>query len=444
MSRRPTARQIALRTLRQIEQREGFSNRILSEQLEKHPGLDPRDRGLVTTIVYGVLRHRARLDRLIDAVARDPRKVKGNPRMLLRIGAFELRELDRPLPIVSAEIVKASRAIDPRGGLKGLLVGILSAIDREGERLDAEASAAPPAQGLEQRWSVPAWLAARWVEQLGPEGALARARAVAEPPWVDLRVDLGRIDRDTALARLREELPRARIEAPEEHPQTLRVRGGGDLFHGPLHEEGLIAVQGLGSQQAALLLAPQPGERVLDACAGMGGKTVHLAELMERRGSIVAMDRDADRLEQLELQRERAGLDRPQLELRVLERDLGAVVDPAAIGGPFDAILLDAPCTGLGNLARHPELRWTSSAADVAECATVQRSLLDRALGLLAPGGRLVYAVCSLEPEEGPAQVSTLVDAGRVHCERQAAFTPEEHGCDGLFVALLRRVDPPV
>ena len=412
------------------------------DQCRRAP-LDPRDRGLVTTLVYGVLRHRARLDRLIDAVARDPRRVKGAPRMLLRIGALELRELERPLPIVSAEIVKASRSIDPRGGLKGLLVGILSALDREGPRLDAKAEAAKPVQRLQWRWSVPGWLACRWVKGLGPDAAEARARALAAPPWVDLRVDISRIDRTAALERLREELPQARIEVPEEHPQTLRVRGGGDLFHGPLHGEGLIAVQGLGSQQAGLLLAPRPGERVLDACAGMGGKTVHLAELMQRRGTIVAMDRDADRLEQLELQRDRAALDDPELMLQILERDLGAIDSADELGGAFDAILLDAPCTGLGNLGRHPELRWTASYDDVRECAVLQRALLDRALGLLRPGGRLVYAVCSLEPEEGPDLVAALVGEGRVTCEQQADFTPEEHGCDGLFVALMRPVADP-
>ena len=445
----PNARRVALRTLRAIEQREGFSNRILSEQLEANPGLDRRDRGFVTTLVYGVLRQRARLDKLIDSFATKPSKIKGELREILRIAAFELIALDRPLAIANAEAGKLAKKIDPQGRLTGMITAILAMIDRDWPIMDVAMQDGDVVEALRLRWSIPAWLAHRWVAQLGPERALARARALAEIPTVDLRVDLDRTDAEQIRATLTEEQPGLSFEpVPEaagEQPQCLRVRGGGDLFYGPSFEAGLISVQSLGSQQAVLALELAPGERVLDACAGMGTKTVQIAEQLGRRGAIVATDASGERLSELELQRERADLDRPELSLDVIEADLTDGPLPAPLApASFDAVLLDAPCTGLGNLARHPELRWTAVAANVRERAQLQATLLDRCASLVKPGGRLVYAVCSLEPEEGEAIVAGFLasEAGQGFTREQVqAWTPEDHHSDGFWLARLRRGD---
>lgn len=446
----PSARQLAVRTLREIEQRQGFSNRLLSEQLERHLDLDPRDRALATNLVYGVLRQQGRLDALIDAFAHKPKKIKGELRTILRVAAYEIVELDRPMAIASSEAAKLSVRLDPYGQLKGLIAAVLQGIDRDAAILDVALQDGDPIDALERRWSVPRWLAARWVEQLGPEQARARARAVGEIPGIDLRVDLSRISTAELRERLLADHPGIEFVAlPEslgDQPQAMRVHGGGDLFHGPLFGEGLFTIQSLGSQQAVRVLDPQPGERVLDACAGMGTKTLQIAELM-RRGSIVAVDASSDRLAEIETIRERGRLDEHEgLELRAWEADVAS--DPV-LGGPldpshvrYDAVLLDAPCTGLGNLARHPELRWTCEAGDIATCAELQAKLLRRCAALVAPGGRLVYAVCSLEPEEGPVIVQGLLDdpefAGQFTLELEQAWTPEQHQCDGFWLARLR------
>ncbi|HLT37539.1 MAG TPA: transcription antitermination factor NusB [Enhygromyxa sp.] len=447
----PNPRRIAVRTLREIEQRSGFSNRILSEQLERHPELDRRDRGLITTLVYGVLRHRARLDKLIDSFADKPGKIKGELREILRLAAFEIVELDRPLPIANAEAGKLAKRIDPHGRLSGMITAILHMIDRDWPIMDVAMQDGDVVDALALRWSLPRWLAKRWVEQLGPERALARARALSEIPSVDLRVDLHRSDAASMREALAAEQPGLKfIELPEaagEQPQALRVRGGGDLFYGPSFEQGLISVQSLGSQQAVPVLDPRPGERVLDACAGMGTKTVQIAEHMQRRGEIVAVDASAERLEQLDGQRERASLDSDELKLEIIEADLaspewGVSAPSRNPYSTFDAVLLDAPCTGLGNLARHPELRWTASEASVSERASLQATLLSRCAELVRPGGRLVYAVCSLEPEEGEEIVAGFLAsaAGREFTrEHTQAWTPEEHRSDGFWLARLRR-----
>lgn len=448
----PSARRLAVRTLRDIEQREGFSNRLLSEQLERWPELDPRDRAFATQLVYGVLRQQGRLDALIDAFAHKPGKLKGELRTILRVAAFELVELERPLAIAASEAVKLAARLDPQGRLKGVITGVLAGIDRDAAILDVAMQDGAPVDALVRRWSLPRWLAERWVATLGPEHARARARALAATPAIDLRIDLRRIDAAALRVRLAADHPGIEFlpvpEAVGEQPQALRVRAGGDLFHGPLFGEGLFSIQSLGSQQAVRALGPRAGERVLDACAGMGTKTLQIAEAMSQ-GTIVALDASRERLDELDDIRTRGRLDeRPALALEVACVDLredpraGGPLDPAT--AHYDAVLLDAPCTGLGNLARHPELRWTATLADVAACSEVQATLLRRCARVVAPGGRLVYAVCSLEPEEGPAIVAGLLAepefADAFSLELEQAWTPEQHACDGFWLARLRRV----
>lgn len=434
----PTARALAVQILRQIDLRRGFSNRILADHLAQHPDLERRERGLVTVLVYGVLRHRARLDALIDAAADRPDRFSARVREIVRVAALELRELQRPAHAALSQAAALVRPLDPSGAVARAVHAVLSTIDRDGEQLDARLAAGKPLDALALRWSIPRWLAGRWLKQLGPDRALARARALVEPPPVDLRVDLSRTTAEAVAAALREDDPKASVEPVPGHPQALRVRGGGELARHPLHVKGLLSVQGLAAQQAVLALAPCPEERVLDACAGMGTKSLQLAEHMRRRGDLVAADLSELRLGEHADLRRRGELDAPDLRFTTVRGDLA---DPAPLPGvddaPFDAILLDAPCTGLGNLGRHPELRWTVQYEDIATCAALQRRLLDRCRARLKPGGRLVYAVCSLEPEEGPALVRAACDAGAFTLAREDTWTPEEQGTDGFYLALL-------
>lgn len=434
----PSARGVAIRVLRQLDQRDGFSNRVLAEHLlQWNADSARRDRGLVTTLVYGVLRHRARLDAHIDAVAERPERLSSQLRELLRVAVYELRELGRPAHVAISQAQALRDELDPRGALRGLVQAVLSAVDRDGAALDERLAAGKPLDALALRWSIPRWLAGRFIKQLGPERALARARALAEPPPVDLRVDLSRTAADAVAEAIRAD-PRARVEAVPDQPQALRVRSGGELAHHPLHAAGWFSVQGLGAQQAALALAPCPGEHVLDACCGMGTKTLQIAELMRRRGLLVAADASAERLDAHAELVARGDLDTPELTLSRVRGDLTADL-PGVDERLYDAVLLDAPCTGLGNLARHPELRWTSRYEDIAASAARQQALLARCLRRVRPGGRLVYAVCSLEPEEGP----DLVRACGAVLEYEQSSTPETDGTDGFYLARLRPAQSP-
>ena len=425
-----SARHLAIRVLRDLHRRQGFSNRILSEHLENNTHLSQRDRALTTTLVYGVLRHQIRLDHIIDQHAKAAHKLKGELRVIIRLGAFELLELKHPLRVVGSEMNKLAKRLDPRGQLRGMLTAILIQIEQHPETADT-----PMLDQLEKRWSLPRWLAGRWIKALGPQTALARAQAIASPPPIDLRIDLTKQHAETVLAQLQEQHPGIQIERDPDQPQCLRTRRGGDLFYGPLYEQGVISIQSLGSQQAAIELMPRAGERILDACAGMGTKTLHIAELMGYQGSILAVDSHEERMDSLqELFSER---EHAPLVLQTLTHDL-CVRAPELDDCPFDAILLDAPCTGLGNLARHPELRTRARYEDIALCARLQEQLLDACVPRLAPGGRLLYAVCSLEAEEGPLQVKRALEKHDLLCEHEAIWSPEADGCDGFYLARLR------
>jgi 16S rRNA (cytosine967-C5)-methyltransferase len=445
----PLPRALTLVALREIDRGDKLSNRALARVLDDHPELDRRDRGLVTTLVYGVLRAQRRLDHVIDSFAKDKSRLVDVPRYLLRIAAFEILELDRPVHIASAEAVRVARTLAGGERLVGLITAISRRVATEGrailDRLDAQAldparpSLAIPALAI--RYSCPDWIVERWLATLGAEDTRARLAALTVPPALDLRVDTSKLPRDEAMARLRDELPEAEIEPLTGTPSGLRLRHAGDVFHGVLHDAGLISVQALGSQRAALVLAPQPGERVLDLCAGIGVKTLQLAELMHRRGVLVAIEPDEHRVRTLRETLERGGVEGGALAVRVVHGD-ARQVGLDRLGTPFDAVLVDAPCSGLGNLARHPELRWRRSLADLGDRAALQGSLLRHAAASTRVGGRIVYAVCSLEPEEGPAVVEAFLDAPEGAAWRAVAteaITPELHGSDGFWLARLER-----
>lgn len=410
---------------------------MLSEHLERARGLSGRDRGLVTHLVYGVLRHRARLDRHIDERATKPRKLKGEVRTVLRVAALELLELGHPPHAAISQAVAVIQRLDRTGRLKGLVHAIASGIAREGEALDIALADANPIGVLMHRWSIPKWIAKRWLAELGPTKALARAQQLSKPPRVDVRVAAPGMTRAEAASRLAVDHPSAKIESPDAHPHALRVQGAGDLFYGPLFDAGDLVVQGLASQVPAQMLNAQAGERILDACAGMGGKSRQIAAALGS-GTLVSADADATRLQTL-----RTVFDRHHAEthLHVVQGDLTADLPQVDEHGPFDAVLLDAPCTGMGNLARHPEIRWNRQPEDIPERVALQTALLRRCLARVRPGGRLVYAVCSQEPEEGAGVVQAVLDdpgegpVPTLTSERR--LTPEDDDTEGFYIARL-------
>jgi len=380
------ARDVALTVLGRVEEDRAFAAAALDAELGKLP--DVRDRALATELVLGVLRRQSWLDRLLeDASTKGLGRVDPTIRRILRIAAYQLAWLERvpARAAVSEAVAQAKRSRAP--GLAGLVNGLLRNLaSRERAALlppDDDDGAA--VEELAARLGQRPWLVARLVEAFGRERALAIVAAFDRPSRRTMRVNATRESRAGVASTAGESATIGELS-----PWAIDV--GDPVAARRLEEEGVAVHQDEGAQLVVLAADPGPGTRILDACAGRGGKTGALAAAAGD-AAIVAVDRQASKLARLEFELGRQGF-----SATTAEADLTS--DAAAIEGPFDLVLLDAPCSGSGTLGRRPEIRWRLEPGDVEQLVAVQRRMLDRVAGLVASGGRLVYAVCSLLPEE--------------------------------------------
>jgi len=437
------ARGAAFTVLNRVEGGDAFADILLMKETE---GLAPNDAGLATEIVYGVLRWKLRLDYAIDFFS-SIRTKKLEHRVLnaLRIGAYQLLFLDRvPAPAAINESVKLLRKEGARKA--GFVNAVLRKVSSE------KASIAAPVDGDDARrisieWSHPEWLVKRWVSRYGAGEAEALCRANQEAPPRVVRVNTLATDRE----RLVDELIAAGYAAsPAKYsPFGVEVAAGPALSA----LDPRYYIQDEASQLVSLLLSPEPGSKVLDACAAPGGKTTHLAQLMENRGSILALDRSEARLKSVEGAASRLG----SAIIRTRLADASASLETVEEGA-FDCILLDAPCTGLGVVRRSPDIRYRRNEKDIASAAVNQAALIENLARYLKEGGRLVYSTCSFEPEETDCIVEgflernpgyLLEDASEILPEACAPLVDEkgffrpvthEHGMDGFFGARIRRL----
>ncbi len=284
------------------------------------------------------------------------------------------------------------------------------------------------------RESFPDWLDAFAVEQLGEHEWTQLAAALNKDPKLQLRVNSLRASREQVLGALSE----AGIEAypHAELPDCIRVKVYANVFALPAFHDGLFEVQDSSSQRVSLFLGVQPGMRVADACAGNGGKTLHLAALMRNRGKIVAMDVAANKLDELRARCTRNGVD--LVETRVVEH--GKV--PDAMKETFDRVLLDVPCTGTGVLRRNPDIRWRLYPEDVERLQKEQEEILVSYATLVKAGGMLVFATCSVLPCEGEDQVQRFLSAntGSWEKEEELRTNPISDDGDGFYMARLKRI----
>lgn len=395
-------------------------------------GLDnARERGFLHELVLGTLRARGRLDHALASMLDRPLpRVDAAALAALRLGAYQILDLRVPDRAAVSESVDLVRVEAPAAG--GFVNAVLRRLAREGAPPLPDPERQPEAW-LASAGSLPAWLAGRWLKQLGASGAVARARALLEKPRTFLRLN-------PRVAEARGKVLEAGIELlPLSLPGAFEARGGPVA---DLAEAGLVYIQDQGSQLVAHLAAG-PGQ-VLDACAAPGGKATLMADLGENR-SVVATEPGARRRDAM------AGLLRRwgTPNVRVVGADARR---PPFAHGCFDSVLLDAPCSGLGTLGRHPDIRWRTSEVDIQRHARLQSTLLTSLAPLVRKGGRLIYATCSSEPEENEQVVSAFLSSdSRLRLEPMpswaAAFADGSYartGRDGsgdlFFAALLRRV----
>jgi 16S rRNA (cytosine967-C5)-methyltransferase len=395
-----TSRQLARAVLEQVERERAFANRALSAALDRSRALSPEERALGTELVYGVLRRQARLDRALEAVSdRGLSGVDPKVRIVLRVGAYQILFLDR-VPAYAAvnEAVEACKSL--RGGprIAGLANALLRRLADRGEPPlpDAERD---PLGYLVEADGLPEWLARLAIYELGSTEAIAFAATISVPAPLALRANRLRIDRAGLLARLAEERPGAEVAPSEIAPDGLLVRRIDSPFLTGAFTDGLFAVEDVGAQIVAELCGAAPGERILDACAGLGGKSAHLAALAGNDAEIDAADIAPAKLRQAR-----------ELGRRLGVRGLTTVAADLTRPWPdpekrYHRVLLDAPCAGLGVLRRHPEALGRRAPADPAKLAATQSLMLETVAPLVLPGGSLTYSVCTFDRQECEAVV---------------------------------------
>lgn len=446
--RKVTARELALQILIRVETRGSYANLLLDHALETQL-LPAADRRFATELVYGVLRQRSALDWIISRHStREPAALTPALRNILRLGAYQIVYLDKiPAAAACNEAVELAKRYG-HAGIAKFTNGVLRAVVRgQADIVWPE----DPVQRIAVRHSHPPWMVERWIARYGAAQATALCAANNCVPPLSVRTNTLRITRDA----LRERLAAEGVAAEESAvaPDGLLLTGYPPVRELAAYREGLLQVQDEASMLVAEIVRPGPGSTVLDTCSAPGGKATHLAQKMGNRGEIFALDHHAGKLRLVTASCRRLGI--TIVETRQCDaRKLDCFPDGAA-----DAVLVDAPCSGLGVLRRKPDAKWRKTAGQLTIIRQLQRQILAAAAGKVRPGGTLVYSTCTTEPEENETVVADFLAANtafaaadirpllppRLREEMTAArgylqLLPHLHGTDGFFIARLTRI----
>jgi 16S rRNA (cytosine967-C5)-methyltransferase len=450
------SRGAALQVLCRVEEGLAFADLALEAELERAK-LSPRDRALATELVYGTLRWQRRLDWIVAPHLRRRSLSRLDPRVrnLLRLTAYQLQFLHRvPAWAAVNDAVALAKRRGATGGRRpgrpspGNAAPFVNAVLRS---LAGSGGALPPLpsdplEAAATRLAFPSWLARRWAKRLGLDEAERLMTALDERPPVTVRVNLLKCSREALSARLRTEEGVAATPATYA-PEGLVLDHAGAVHRFKSFRDGWLTLQDEASMLVGRLLDPKPGEMVADLCAAPGTKTAHLAQLMGNSGRLVAVDPHAARLGLVARAAARLGI-------RIVETHCGSAEALAPkFNGSFDRVLVDAPCSNLGVLRRNPDVKWKRREADLPRLQARQRAILEAGGSMVRAGGCLVYATCSLEPEENEGVVEAFLAAhpewvldppdtsfpippdpsGVLRC------LPHRHGTDGFTAFRLRR-----
>lgn len=423
----------------------------LLEDIDRKEYDDPRDRAFLNALVFGVLRWRGRLDWIIRHFSSiGLHKIDPKVLNILRLGLYQVLYLDR-VPVSAAvhtSVELAKQAAAP--WVVKFVNAVMRKMASDHTEVPDPAAAASAAAGISIEKSMPEWLVTRWLDRFGTEETLSLCDAANALAPITVRTNTLRIDRDRLHAAL--ETSAERVIPTRHAPEGLSLFGNKTpIGRMSAYLKGHFQVQDEAAQLIGYLVGPCPGETILDACAGLGGKTGHLAQLMENNGRIVAMDISDEKLCRLQTEMRRLGID-------IVTTVTADLTKPAelSLSPQFDRILLDAPCTGLGVLRRNPDTKWRVLPKDIQRCARRQTRLLHHLAPLVKPGGFLIYGVCSTEPEENEQVVENFLSShadfitAPVHCDRdieRECLTPEgcyrsfphRHQMDGFFGARFHR-----
>ncbi len=448
MARRPTIvdpRRLAWQVLNAVEDG-AFADAALGAALPR-ARLEARDRALATQLVYGTLAWQGLLDHVLAGLGRAPERLDPPLRTVLRMALFQLLKLERIPDFAAVDTaVELAKGV-ASGSASGLVNALLRRFLRAGKRVDLPPESDRVAH-LAIATSHPRWLVERWVDELGASEAAALLAADNAPAPTVLRVNPARASRAEVLAALAEAGIAAR---PARFAELgIALEQAADPVALPGWDSGRFAVQGEASQLVVDMLGATAGARVLDVCAAPGGKALAIATLVGGAGVTVAFDRRRSGLQRLRAEAARLGCS-------VLVAQADATLPPLGLATRFDAVLVDAPCSGLGTLRQHPEIRWRRRREDLAARATLQAALLTAAARAVRRGGVLVYATCTLSRLENEGVVERFLRARAdfapddprpflpaaahqlVAADRTLRTLPHRHGLDGFFAVRLRR-----
>jgi len=446
------ARRLAYQVLLNLDKQASYPDRVIRGSLQRRPDFKEEDRALLTELVYGVLRWQGLLDWHADQMIKiKPQKVAPEIRVLLRLALYQVLLLDRiPDHAAVNETVKIAKSTQPVH-VAGFVNAILREAIRRKGRWEWPSPETEPEDYLAVTTSHPHWFVLRCLEEFGFDEALSLCRANNTVAPLVLRVNTHKIP----AVELMDCMSGAglNVQPSPVLPDAIRLIGPRqDVSRLSFYRRGLGYVQDEASQLVSLILRPSPGERILDICAGFGGKSTHVAGLMQNRGEVIAVDQSSWKLQELQQNARRQDI----TIIKTIAAD-AMDVQPVRLGS-FDRVLLDAPCSGFGTLRRKPDIKWRRHPKDPYRFSRIQRRLLEHASLFVKKGGVLVYATCTIFPEEdegvamefsGRHKDWALEPVDHVLPEscrdmvREGFFRswPHRHGVDGFFAAGWRRVN---
>ncbi len=447
------ARDLALKVLNSLDHNSGFPEQLLERTIEQYPHVTQRDRAFAVHLIQGVFRYRLRFDWIIKQSVRFSfKKVEPPILNILRIALYQIFFMDRvPESAAVNEAVKQAKAMG-KGHASGFVNGILRQICRRKDQIKFPDPKNDRVQYLSVYHSYPEWLVKMWIRELGPDPVEPLLEAENRIPDLVIRANSLEIGRSDLIGLLEKEDVTA---VPTLHsPDGIKVAGlKGPVNHLNTFKKGLFQVQGEAAQICSHLISPGSGESILDLCAGLGGKSTHLAEIMGGKGRVLSLDISHGRLLRLLETSRRLGIGC----IQPVVADAGVCLS-SVLRRPFDKILLDGPCSGLGTLSRHPDGKWSKDETDVKRLARLQKRILNNALPLLKKGGVMLYVTCTISRAENEDVVSAFLKQNSgVILENLKDHAPEwgleliddqgflktfphVHGMDGFFAALFRKV----
>ena len=445
-------RNLALKSLKSVDGAPGQAERRLETLFSQNPKLSGRDRAFAVHLVQGALRWRIRLDWILKQYVRFPFK-KVDPEVLniLRLALFQILFLDRvPDSAAVNEAVKQSRKMGQKHVVK-FVNGILRQICREKENLPYPDREKEPSLYASVYCSYPMWLVKKWTRELGSDMALNMMKAGNEIPKLTIRTNTLKTTRQILLNRLAEEGVEGRVVsfAPE-GIELINFKGSVSRLR--TFKEGLFQVQGEAAQICGHLLSPGEEDAIADMCAGLGGKSTHLSELMGDRGRVLALDTSLSRLRGLKQNTKKLGI------RRIFPLVADVTKSLSFLRWSVNKIMVDGPCSGLGVISKHPDTKLTKKEDDIKRLAMIQKSILTRSCQALNRDGEILYVTCTISKEENEGVVESILRDNKemvlqdlrqrippwgfdlVDGNGFLKTFPHIHGMEGFFAALFRKI----